>query len=88
MYKLIFIIVSFLQAEYGAGYAGSGFRYGSNAKEVALGSALVAEPNIGFSSFSNPASLSLAKSIQFGFSYQDMSLDRSIQSFSFVKNLS
>jgi len=87
MYKLIFIIVSFLQAEYGAGYAGSSFRYGSNAREVALGSALVAEPNIGFSSFSNPASLSLAKSIQFGFSYQDMSLDRSIQSFSFVKNL-
>ena len=86
--KVIFIFcIGFLFAEYGGGYAGSGFRYGSNAREFSLAGALIADKTPGFYAFSNPALLQYARSSQFGFSYQAMSLDRSIQSFSFAKNL-
>ena len=43
--KRVIIILYFglLAADYGGGYAGSGFRYGSNAREFSLGGALVAD---------------------------------------------
>ena len=87
--KRVIIILYFglLAADYGGGYAGSGFRYGSNAREFSLAGALVADKTPGFYVFSNPALLQFARSNQLGLSYQTMSLDRSIQSFSFVKNL-
>ena len=88
MYISIFIILlSFCFADYGGGYAGSGFRYGSNAREIALAGALIADDTPGFYAFSNPALLHFAKSYQAGLSWQSMSLDRSIISGSIVKNL-
>ena len=79
--------MGFLLADYSGGYAGSGFRYGSNAREFSLAGALVADKTPGFYAFSNPALLQFARSSQFGLSYQSMALNRSIQSFSFVKYL-
>ena len=84
---LIFLLGGFLLAGYGGGYAGAGFRYASNAREMSLGGALVAESNLAFQHFSNPALLSEVKQSQFGLSYFEMSLDRSIQVFSFTKPL-
>ena len=80
-------IISIVFADYGGGYAGSGFRYGSNAREFSLAGALIADKTPGFYAFSNPALLQFARSSQIGLSLQSMSLDRSIQTFSYVKNL-
>ena len=74
-------------ADYGGGYAGSGFRYGSNAREFSLAGALIADKTPGFQAFSNPALLQFTRSNQVGVSFQHMSLDRSIQSFSFARRL-
>ncbi|MBC8255722.1 MAG: hypothetical protein H8E85_00235 [Candidatus Marinimicrobia bacterium] len=74
-------------ADYGGGYAGSGFRYGSNAREFSLAGALIADKTPGFYAFSNPALLQFTRSNHIGISFQNMSLDRSIQSFSFAKRL-
>ena len=74
-------------ADYGGGYAGSGFRYGSNAREFALAGALIADRTPGFYPFSNPALLQFSKSNHIGLSINPMSLDRSIQSFSFSRRL-
>jgi hypothetical protein len=74
-------------ADYGGGYAGSGFRYGSNAREFSLAGALIADKTPGFQAFSNPALLQFTRSNQVGVSFQNMSLDRSIKSFSFAKRL-
>jgi hypothetical protein len=74
-------------ADYAGGYAGSGLRYGSNAREFSLAGALIADKTSGFQAFSNPALLQFTRSNQVGFSFQNMSLDRSIKSFSFAKRL-
>ena len=88
MKKTILILqLSLLFADYGGGYAGSGFRYGSNAREFSLAGAIVADKSPGFYAFSNPALLQFARTPQIGLSLQSMSLDRSIQTFSYVKNL-
>jgi hypothetical protein len=79
--------MNIIVADYGGGYAGSGFRYGSNAREFSLGGALVADKTPGFYAFSNPALLQFTRSNQVGVSFQNMSLDRSIKSFSFGKRL-
>jgi hypothetical protein len=80
-------MLSTVFADYGGGYAGSGFRYGSNAREFSLGGALVADKTPGFYVFSNPALLQFSRYNHIGFSFQKMSLDRSIQSFSFSRRL-
>lgn len=88
MNKVIFILfIGLLFADYGGGYAGSGFRYGTNAREFALAGALVADKTPGFYAFSNPALLQYARSSHIGLSLQDLTLKRSIQTFSLVKNL-
>ena len=80
MKKVIFILsIGLLSADYGGGYAGSGFRYGSNAREFSLAGAIVADQTPGFYAFSNPALLQFARFSQIGLSLQSMSLDRSIQ---------
>ena len=84
---IVLFYLGLLVADYGGGYAGSGFRYGSNARGYSLAGALAADKTPGFYAFSNPALLQYANSSQFGLSYQAMSLDRSIQALSFVKNL-
>ncbi len=81
------VIIGVVFADYGGGYSGSGFRYGSNAREFSLAGALIADKTPGFQAFSNPALLQFTRSNQVGVSFQNMSLDRSIKSFSFAKRL-
>jgi len=83
----ILLFMNIIVADYGGGYAGSGFRYGSNAREFSLAGALIADKTPGFYAFSNPALLQFTRSNQVGVSFQNMSLDRSIKSFSFAKRL-
>ena len=83
----ILIIIGVVFADYGGGYAGSGFRYGSNAREFSLAGALVADKTPGFYAFSNPALLRLSRDNHIGISFQNMSFERSIQSFSFSRRL-
>ncbi len=83
----ILFMLNLVFADYGGGYAGSGFRYGSNAREFSLAGALIADKTPGFYAFSNPALLQFTRSNQVGVSFQNMSLDRSIKSFSFAKRL-
>ncbi|MEE2858662.1 MAG: hypothetical protein VX820_02985 [Candidatus Neomarinimicrobiota bacterium] len=87
--KKIYLIIlfQFLFADYGGGYAGSSFRYGTNAREFSLSGSLVADKTPGFYIFSNPALLKYVRSNELGFSYQAMALDRSIQSMCFVRPL-
>ncbi len=88
MKRIIFIFfIGFLFADYGGGYAGSGFRYGSNAREFSLAGAVVADKTPGFYAFSNPALLHLSRDNHIGISFQNMSLDRYIESYTFARRL-
>ena len=53
-------LLNILFGDYGGGYAGSAFRYGSNAREFSLAGAVIADKTPGFYSFSNP-DISLGK---------------------------
>ena len=79
--------MNILFGDYGGGYAGSAFRYGSNAREFSLAGAVIADKTPGFYSFSNPALLHFSHSEQFGMSYQSLSLDRYVRSFSYIKRV-
>ena len=83
----ILLFMNIVFADYGGGYAGSGFRYGSNAREFSLAGALIADKTPGFYAFSNPALLRLSRDNHIGISFQTMSLYRSIQSFSYARRL-
>ena len=87
MYVLIFL-GTVLLSDYFGGYQGAGYRYGTNAREMSLGNALLCDENSGFNAFLNPALLSKTKHIEFGSSYFLMSLDRYVQAFSIARNLS
>ena len=52
--------------DYAGGYAGSSFRYGTNAREVSLSNSLVASNNSGFDGFINPAILGFSKGKHIG----------------------
>ena len=54
--RLLFILLFFTSVfgDYGGGYAGSGFRYSSNARDFALAGAIIADKSPGFYAFSNP----------------------------------
>ena len=75
------IIFTCLQSSSG-GYVGSSYRYGSNARQIALSNSVLANYNRGYNALTNPALLGSIKEIEYGFSYFDMSLDRYIQTFS------
>ena len=85
--SVLFFLVNLVFADYGGGYAGSGFRYGSNAREYALAGALVADKTPGFYAFSNPALLQFTRSNHIGISFQNLSLDRYIESYSYARRL-
>ena len=76
-----------LSLSYIFSYTGSSYRYGYSARSFALSNALVAGEYNLFQSFSNPASLNQCKGSNYGLSYFDISLDRSIQSFYFSQSL-
>ena len=80
--KKIFIILCLLSYSLCI-EAGSPFRMGSNAREIALSNSLIAHYNAGFNAFGNPALLNEIKNKEYGISMFNMSLDRSIQTFSF-----
>ena len=82
MLRILFILLFFNSSAFCdivGGYPGSSFRYGTNARAIALGSSLLSNYNNGFNAFSNPALLSKIKTKEYGVSYFPMSLDRSIQ---------
>ena len=78
---IINIFIAFLFAS-NSQNVGNSFRYGSNAREIALGNSISSNYNIGFNSFNNPSLLSDLKNNEYGFSFFPMSLDRYIQTFS------
>ena len=78
---LTLIVFTCLQSSSG-GYVGSSYRYGSNARQIALSNSVLANYNKGYNALTNPALLGYIKEIEYGFSYFDMSLDRYIQTFS------
>jgi len=82
MYRVIIILtlwLSFVFSEMIGGYPGSGFKYGTNAREIALSGSMISNYNHGFNAFSNPALLSKISTNKYALSYFPMSLDRSIQ---------
>ena len=60
---LILLVFTILFADYGGGFAGSEFRYTSNARDLALAGANSADGSDGYFQFSNPAQLPQLKSI-------------------------
>ena len=84
-YSILLLNVIF--ADYGGGYAGSGLRYSSNAREFSLSGATITDKTPGFIAFSNPALLAFVRKKYIGISIQKMSLDRSIQSLSLETRL-
>ena len=68
MKYFLFILFSLSFSETIGGYAGSSFRYGTSAREIALGNALISN-NDGFNALVNPALLSDLESNEYGFSY-------------------
>ena len=84
---LILLVATILFADYGGGYAGSEFRYASNARDLALAGANLADGSDGYLQFSNPAQLPQLKSISISSSFMSLPLDRSIQTLSITKFL-
>ena len=84
---LFFLTLSILYSDYAGGYAGSSFRYGTNAREISLSNSLVSNNNIGFNAFSNPAILAFNKEKYIGSSLFMLSNDRNIQAFTYSQDL-
>ena len=87
IFTILIVLFSLVFSEIVGGYAGSGFRYGTNAREIALSGAMSSSYNNGFNAFSNPAMLSKTKNNEYALSYFPMSLDRSIQVISISRPL-
>jgi len=88
--KIIFIVIStlsILYSDYAGGYAGSSFRYGTNAREVSLSNSLVSNNNMGFNPFNNPAILAFNKGKHIGSSLFILSNNRNIQTFTYSQDL-
>jgi len=84
----IFILLHYiLLGNYSGGAPGSSFKYGTNARGIALSQSTISTYNPGFNAFNNPAFLPNTSNNEYGFSYFSMSLDRSIQSFSISRPL-
>ena len=88
--KMRYILILFnfcLFADYYGGSPGSSFNYGTNAREISLSNSIISSYNRGFVAFNNPALLPRIKNNEYGFSYFQMSLDRSIQSITISRSL-
>tara|TARA_B100000029_G_scaffold516203_1_gene627626 strand:+ start:9395 stop:10312 length:918 start_codon:yes stop_codon:yes gene_type:complete len=85
--KFKIIILSFILFAHLYGYTGAGSRYGYSARSFALSDAMVADEYHTFQSFSNPSSLNQCDGSNYGISFFNMSLNRSIQTFYFSKGL-
>ena len=87
MKVFIILFITVLHADFGGGYAGSEFRYASNARDLALSKSNSANGSIGYFQFSNPAQLSQIKAMDISSSFMSLPLDRSIQTLTFSKPL-
>ena len=67
--------------------SGAAFKYGVSAKSVGLGGSMVATYHNGFNAFTNPAFLANVNKSESGLSFFRMSLDRSIQAYSYSRPL-
>tara|TARA_B100001540_G_scaffold143630_1_gene127435 strand:+ start:662 stop:1618 length:957 start_codon:yes stop_codon:yes gene_type:complete len=84
---LITLTLSILYSDYAGGYAGSSFRFGTNAREVSLSNSLVSNNNIGFNAFTNPSILAFNKGKYIGSSLFLLSNNRNIQTFTYSQSL-
>jgi len=84
---LVLLSFNILSADYGGGYAGSEFRYASNARDLSLAGANLADGSDGYLQFSNPAQLPQLKSIGISSSFMLLPLGRSIQTLTVTKSL-
>ncbi|MBI45694.1 MAG: hypothetical protein CMG66_05995 [Candidatus Marinimicrobia bacterium] len=81
-YFILIIFSTYLFSDSG-GYVGASYRYGSNARSIALSNSLVSSYNTGYNPLTNPALLGQSFSkTEYGFSYFPMSFDRSIKTLS------
>lgn len=85
----ILLLITLLRAEGPAigGYAAMFTRIGTDARNVALAGALVADVNTGYLALTNPASMVYVQRREFGLSLMTLPLDRSLQSLSFAMHL-
>ena len=79
---LLFLLstVLFSNGEYVG--AGASYKYGTNARQIALSNSLISTYNRGYNALTNPALLGSVYKMEYGLSYFAMSLDRYIQTFS------
>ena len=82
IFLILFCFIGCLFAE-----SGSSFRYGVNAKSFSMGGTSASLYNPGFNGFTNPAFLTKVNKPEFGISFFKMSLDRSVQTFSYSRDL-
>ena len=87
IYFFILTLLSFNLADYLGGYAGAGFRYGTDARSMALGNAIISAQNKGFNAFSNPALLTKVENREIGLTQFSLSLDRYIQVLSLSQSI-
>ena len=87
MIFLILLISSFLLADYAGGYPGSILRHGVSARDIALSGATIASYEDGFTSFSNPAMISMKKQLTIGSSLFLLPNKINMQAFSIGRNL-
>ena len=87
MIFLISLISSFLLADYAGGYPGSILRHGVSARDIALSGATIASYEDGFTSFSNPAMISMKKQLTIGSSLFLLPNKINMQAFSIGRNL-
>ena len=80
-------ILFFILLAYSYSYTGSSSRYGYSARSFSLADAMIADKYHTFQSFSNPSSLNQCNGTNYGISFFNMSLNRSIQTFYFSKGL-
>jgi len=85
--KLIYLSLMLILCNNAIGSIGVSSHYAYSARSFSLSDALVADTYHTFQSFSNPSTLNQCKKINIGSSYFHMSLDRSIQTIYFSKNL-
>ena len=85
--KFKIIIAFFILCNCLYSYAGASSRYGYSARSFALSDAMIADEYHIFQSFSNPSSLNQCNGTNYGISFFNMSLNRSIQTFYFSKGL-
>ena len=86
--KYILLLINFyLFANFYAGYPGSNFNFGTDARNISMSNSLVSTYNKGFVAFNNPALLPKISDNEYGFSHFLMSLDRSLQSVSIARPL-